>query len=111
MDEFGIRPLCPTPRRLVKLAGKDAHGNRDGGVLEVEKWKFVFPIERDVVKHVVSCKFGPGIVQVEGGLMAAVIAAAGCASPSPWSISQAARPTGESAIPYSVCGRVAISYA
>ncbi len=43
--------------------------------------------------------------------MAAVIAAAGCASPSPSSISQAARPTGESAIPYSVCGRVAISYA
>ena len=35
--------------------------------------------------------------------MAAVIAAAGCASPSPWSISQAARPTGESAIPYIVC--------
>jgi hypothetical protein len=30
---------------LIELAGKDAHGNRDGDVLKVEKRKLVFPIE------------------------------------------------------------------
>jgi hypothetical protein len=38
-------------------------------------------------------------------------AAAGCPSASLWSRSQAARPTGESAMPYNVCGRDAISLA
>src|SRR5215217_8137530 len=37
-----------------------------------------------------------------------VTAAAGCASASLWSSSQAARPTGESAMPYKVCGRTAM---
>jgi hypothetical protein len=39
MDEFRIRPLCPTPRGLIELTGKDAHGNRDGDILDVEKRK------------------------------------------------------------------------
>jgi hypothetical protein len=30
MDEFGIRPLRPTPRGWIEFVGKDAHGNRDG---------------------------------------------------------------------------------
>src|SRR5580700_2522059 len=38
-------------------------------------------------------------------------AAAGCPQPSPWSRSQPARPTGESASPYSVCGRVCMNAA
>ena len=37
MDEFGIRPLCPTPRGLIELVRKDAHGYRDGDVFHVEK--------------------------------------------------------------------------
>jgi hypothetical protein len=39
VDEFVIRPLCPTSRGLIVLAGKDAHGSRDGdvgGVVKVE---------------------------------------------------------------------------
>jgi len=30
MDEFGIRPLCPTPWGCIDLVGKDAYGHRDG---------------------------------------------------------------------------------
>jgi hypothetical protein len=69
IDELGIRPLCPTPRSLIELVRKSAHGNRDGNPLRGEKVELVFPIqtsrgdpcvrrpvERDVVKDVVSCK-------------------------------------------------------
>ena len=69
MDEFGIRPLCPTPRGGVDLIWKDADGNRDGDVLRGEKGKLVFPIqtsrrdrrvrqpvEGDVVENVISRK-------------------------------------------------------
>src|SRR6266446_3563269 len=69
MDEFGVRPLCPTPRNGIDLVGKDADGNRDGDVLRGEKGKLVFPIqasrrdgrvrqpvEGDVVENVVSRK-------------------------------------------------------
>ena len=31
VDQFGIRPLCPTARGRIELVRKDAHGNRDGG--------------------------------------------------------------------------------
>src|SRR5262245_28545606 len=71
MDEFGIRPLCPTPRGRIDLVWKDAYGNRDGNVFDVEKGGArgspVFPIEtsrrdrrvrqpveRDVVEDVIS---------------------------------------------------------
>src|SRR4030095_16087426 len=69
MDEFGIRPLRPTPRGWIELVRKDADGNRDGDVLDIEKAELVFPIqtrrrdcrirqpeERDVVEDVVSCE-------------------------------------------------------
>src|ERR1700674_4244208 len=69
MDEFWVRPLCPTPRRGVDLIWKDADGNRDGDVLRREKGKLVFPIqtsrrdrrvrqpvEGDVVENVISRK-------------------------------------------------------
>jgi hypothetical protein len=39
IDEFLIRPLRPTPRRSIVLAGKDAYGGGDsevGGVIKVE---------------------------------------------------------------------------
>jgi len=32
IDQFVIRPICPTPRGLIDLARKDAHGSRDGDV-------------------------------------------------------------------------------
>src|SRR3989442_12167733 len=69
MDEFGLRPLCPTPRGGVDLIWKDADGNRDGDVLRGEKGKFVFPtqtsrrgrrvrqpVEGNVVENVISRK-------------------------------------------------------
>src|SRR5882672_11297805 len=69
MDEFGVRPLYPTPRGGVDLIWKDADGNRDGDVLRGEKGKLVFPIqtsrrdrrvrqpvEGDVVENVISRK-------------------------------------------------------
>jgi hypothetical protein len=28
IDEFVIRPLCPTPRGLIELVRKDTHGSR-----------------------------------------------------------------------------------
>jgi len=53
IDEFGIRPLRPTPRGLILLAGEDAHGSRDGDILGVEIAELVFPIET------VVAMFGP----------------------------------------------------
>ena len=69
MDKFGIRPLCPTPRGWIELVREDAHGNRDGDALDIEKPEFapILPIEtgarkrrvgqpgdRDVVEDVVT---------------------------------------------------------
>src|SRR5258706_11876789 len=69
MDELGERFLCPTPRSLVELVWKGAHGNRHGDALGGEERKFVFPVqtsrrdsrgrqpvEGDVVEDVVSRK-------------------------------------------------------
>jgi hypothetical protein len=71
MDEFGIRPLGPTPRGLIELVRKGAHGNRDGDVFRAEKGELVFPIEtgsgkrrvrqpsdRDVVEDIVPGEAG-----------------------------------------------------
>src|SRR5687768_17106808 len=46
MNESGISPLGPTPRRMVLLVRKDAHSNRDRDVLgsEVDLGE-PFPIE------------------------------------------------------------------
>jgi hypothetical protein len=37
VDEFGIRPLGPTPRGLIELVRKGAHGYRNGNLLRGEK--------------------------------------------------------------------------
>ena len=71
MDEFAIRPLCPTPRSRIQLVRKHAHGNRDGDAFDTEKGELAFPVEtgggnrrvrqpakRDVVEDVVSRKAG-----------------------------------------------------
>src|SRR4029077_4527722 len=73
MDEFRIRPLCPTPRNGIDLVWKDADGNRDGDVLRGKKGKLVFPIqtsrrdrrvrqpeEGDVVENLIARK-APGL--------------------------------------------------
>ena len=45
IDEVVIRPLCPTPRGLIVLARKHAHGSRDGDVGGIVKVEVKFPIE------------------------------------------------------------------
>src|SRR5437773_10599980 len=67
MDQFGIRARCPTPRGLIELVRKGAHGSRNRDTFRGEKGKLAFPIEtsrrdrrvrqpveRDVVEDVVS---------------------------------------------------------
>ena len=68
MDEFGIRPLCPTPWSWIEFVRENAHGNRDGDAFGIEIPEFapILPIEtrarkrrvrqpgdRDVVEDVV----------------------------------------------------------
>lgn len=45
VDELGIRPFRPTPRRLVEFVGEDAYGNRNGDALGTEKRELILPIE------------------------------------------------------------------
>src|SRR5947208_15366548 len=45
IDKLVIGPLCPTPRRFIVLAGKHAHGSRDGNVGSVVKSDLIFPIQ------------------------------------------------------------------
>ena len=118
MDEFGIRPLCPTPRGLILLARKDAHGYRNGDALGVEKAAFIFPVEtrrrdsrvrqpitRDVVEELVTREFARGArgpVQSRGDRRGRLA----------FSIIVVEKPggqaDGESAMPYNVCGRDAM---
>ena len=64
IDEFVIRPFCPTPRGLIELVRKDAHGSRDRHVLGVEIADLIFPIKtgrrhrrvRQPEERDVSCK-------------------------------------------------------
>jgi hypothetical protein len=97
------------------LVGKDADGRRDRHVDGEESGDLVLPIQTsrrsrcvgqpargDIVKDVVACEFPRGFslndLAHEPGLTGAVAVID----------NQAARPTGESASPYSVCGRVPI---
>jgi hypothetical protein len=118
MDELGIRAFRPTPWRFILLARKNAHGHRNGDALGIEKTTLVFPIEtrcrgprvcqpieRDVVEDLITRQFAGGArssVQRRGdrrgGLAIRIIVVE----------SQAAKPMGESATPYKVCGRAAI---
>src|SRR6266403_1430230 len=45
VDEIGIGPLRPVPRRLVEFVREDAHGNRDFDAFGTEKGEFILPIE------------------------------------------------------------------
>src|SRR5277367_5418089 len=69
MNEFGVRLFGPAPRGWIEFVREDAHGNRDGDALGIEKPEFapILPIEtgarkcrvrqprdRDVVEDVVA---------------------------------------------------------
>jgi hypothetical protein len=108
-----IRALGPAPWGLIELVGKDADGERNRDGLGVEEVRLVLPVEtsrgnprvrqpveRDVVEDVVS---GQGALQVS---LKGLFTSPGWPVPSPWSSMNAARSAGESASPYSVCGRV-----
>src|SRR5215217_5567989 len=109
MDEFGIGLLCPAPRGPDLLVRKDAHRNRDGDVLGSEVGlgeplpiktsrrdrRVRQPEERGVVEHIV-----PG----KACWLPSKARAISCILIGSWSCIQAATPTGESAMPYSVCG-------
>src|ERR1700738_933002 len=116
MNELGISSLYPTARGCIDVIGKDAHGHRDADMFRREKSQLVFPIEtsrrnprvgqpveRDVVEDVVARQ--ALMLTVKDASIKCVTARAS------WSSIQAARPTGESSIPYSVCGRFPISWA
>src|SRR5918998_6016980 len=73
VDEVGVGLLCPTPRGLICLAGKDARGHRNGDALGVPKATLVFPIEtrrrdprvrqpikRDIVEDLLTRQFARG---------------------------------------------------
>src|SRR5215470_9063796 len=45
VDEVGVGPFGPAPRRLVLLAGEDGDGHRDGDALGVEEAGLVFPVQ------------------------------------------------------------------
>jgi hypothetical protein len=73
VNEVGIGPFGPAPRRLILLARKDAHGNRNGDALGVEEATLVFPVEtrrgdpgvrepvdRDVVEDLRTRQFAGG---------------------------------------------------
>jgi hypothetical protein len=79
IDEVVICTLCPAPRRLVGLTGKDARGSRDGHVGGVVKAELIFlveagrrnrragqPVERDVVEDIVSGEVARGMPLVAG---------------------------------------------
>jgi hypothetical protein len=50
IDELWICLLCPTPRGLILLAGKNTHCHRNGDALGVEKATLIFPVETLVVR-------------------------------------------------------------
>ena len=67
VDELAVGALCPTPRALVELIGKRAHGDWDGDASDVEESTRVFPVQarrrdprvrqpihRDVLEDVVA---------------------------------------------------------
>src|SRR4030095_8589004 len=73
VNELGIRPLRPAPRGWIEFVREDAHGNRDGDALDIEKPEFApkLPIEtgarerrvgqpgdRDVVEDVIAREAG-----------------------------------------------------
>src|SRR5882757_6590629 len=45
VDEIGIGPLRPLPRRLVEFVREDAHGSRDLDALGTEEGELVLPVE------------------------------------------------------------------
>src|ERR1700682_2109155 len=52
MNQFGIRPLCPTPRSWIEFVREDAHGNRDADAFGIEiPFAPILPIETGTRKR------------------------------------------------------------
>jgi hypothetical protein len=73
-DELGVRTFSSASRRSIELVREHAHGNRNGGALDVEEVQGVLPIDptrrhpsvrqprdREVVDDLVSCEAPDGI--------------------------------------------------
>ncbi len=113
MDQFGIRLLGPAPRRLVELVREHAYGRRDVDALDGNVTVRVLPVETTggdarvrqpevgaVVEDVISRVRPSGTPSKDRAISSRLRGS--------WSSSQAARPTGESAMAYSVWGRDAM---
>jgi len=114
MDEVaGIRAFGPAARGLIELVGEDADGERDGDGLGVEEVSLVLPVQTSRGDPVFVSQYSVmlsrrssrvrGLSRVSCRTRAT---SPGWPVPSPWSSMNAARSAGESASPYSVCGRV-----
>src|SRR5262245_14209659 len=73
VDQFRIRSLRPTPRRLILLAGEHGDGDRYLDAFDAEEPALVFPVEsrrghsgirqpveRNVVEHLVTRELAGG---------------------------------------------------
>src|SRR5215217_1455066 len=69
MDQVGICALCPTPRGLIEIFRKGAHGNWYRDIFRREKGKLVFPVQasrRDSsVRQPVECDVVEDVVARE----------------------------------------------
>jgi len=74
INEFVIRPLRPTSRGLIVLAGKDTHSSWDRHMSRVIQIEVKFPIETsrrnrrvgqpvecEVIEYIVSCQITCGV--------------------------------------------------
>ena len=109
VDELGICPLSPIPRRLVEFVREDAHGSRNGDALGTEEGELILPVK--------PCRRDPGVGQpVKRDVVEDIVARKAFLLPvecarDELQTARVARPIGESANPVSVCGRDAIQKA
>src|SRR6266568_3124096 len=114
VDEVvGVCALGPAARGLVELVGEDADGKRDRDGLGVEEVRLVLPERRSQETPVLVSQYSVMLSRMSSLVRAlcscpcrAFSTSPGWPVPSPWSSMNAARSAGESASPYSVCGRV-----
>jgi len=54
VNQFRVRPFCPTPRGWIEFVRKDAHGNGDGDTFGIEvPFAPIFPVETGARKRCV----------------------------------------------------------
>ena len=109
VDQLGKRPFGPTPRGWIQLVREDAQGHRDRDAFGIEIPEFVLPIETGARKRRVGqpgdCNVVEDVVAREA-LRLSVEDACDKIIAARVVIQEISRqPTGESTIPYIVCGR------